>query len=95
MFTRVGRSLGRSAATAATAALLLTVPAFAQDAASAPEYGQGAGVTRARTLPRTGDGGQVDGGSVLPAAGIGALIVVATGAALTMRRRPAGRFVRA
>jgi MYXO-CTERM domain-containing protein len=95
MIKQVGRSLGRSTATAAAALLLLTVPAFAQDAANAPEYGQGAGVTRARTLPRTGDGSQSVSGTVLPAAGAGALLVLAAGAAVTMRRRTSRQVVRA
>ena len=80
--------------TAAAAAVLLAVPAFAQDASPAPEYGQGAGVTRARTLPRTGDGSLASSDSVLPAVGVGGLLVLATGAALTLRRRPARQVAR-
>jgi len=48
--------LGGAVVALAAAALLHAAPASAQEGGPAPEYGQGAGVTRARTLPRAGAG---------------------------------------
>ena len=62
--------------------VLCVAPAFAQDAAPSPEYGQGAGVTRARTLPRTGDGSYADSQSPEPAADSSLLLLLGGAAAL-------------
>jgi len=54
MSSRLRGTLGRAVMVAGLAALLST-PVFAQETPPG-EYGQGAGVQRARTLPNTGDG---------------------------------------
>ena len=95
MIRQARGKLGRALAIAAAGSLFLVVPAFAQDAANAPEYGQGAGVTRARTLPRTGDGSSVavptdqllfDGSLLLLLGGAGGIVVGVSGGMLVARR---------
>ena len=85
----------RALAAAAVGSLLFVAPAFAQDAASAPEYGQGAGVTRARTLPRTGDGSSVpvaseqlllDGSLLLLLGGAAGMVIGVSGGMVVARR---------
>jgi hypothetical protein len=92
--------LVRAIGVVAVGSILLVVPAFAQDAASSPEYGQGAGVTRARTLPRTGDGAAVatsadqllvDGSLLLLLGGAAGIVVGVSGGMVIARRDPVRR----
>ncbi len=86
MLSNLRGSLARGLAVAGLAAMVLSVPAFAQETAPAPEYGQGAGVTRARTLPRTGSG-LVDEYALPLAAGAAVLALGASGGLLYSRRQ--------
>jgi len=89
MLTRVSGSLGRGVALAGLLAALFALPAFAQETPPA-EYGQGAGVTRARTLPRTGGGDDPSGNLPIPAlVGVAGLALGAAGGMAVSRRRAA------
>ena len=92
MLKSVRGPLGRGLAMAGLGAVLLAMPAFAQEAPPG-EYGEGAGVTRARTLPATGGMGD---DYLLPAvAGVaGIALGAAGGVTYAMRRRPARGLAR-
>ncbi len=81
--------LGGAVAALAAAALLYAAPASAQEGASAPEYGQGAGVTRARTLPQTGDGPAHPRNEWAAATAL--VLAAGAGATLVARRQARGR----
>ena len=92
MSGRLRGALGRGAMIAGLAALLGT-PVFAQETPPS-EYGQGAGVQRARTLPRTGDGSSsTDLALTVGIAAVG-LALGAAGGALYASRRPGTRLAR-
>jgi len=82
-------TFGSVVATLAAATLLYAAPASAQEGASAPEYGQGAGVTRARTLPQTGDGSAHPRNEWAAAAAL--VLAAGAGATLVARKQARGR----
>jgi len=86
-------TVARGVAVAGLATLLVAVPAFAQEDTTNPaEYGQGAGVQRARSLPRTGDGPAESGLPIQLAVGAaGIALGGAAGFAFASRRKLAAR----
>jgi hypothetical protein len=85
-------TLGRNVAAAGLVALLST-PVFAQETPPS-EYGQGAGVQRARTLPRTGDGSSSTDLTLTAAIAAAGLALGAAGSALYAARRSGVRVAR-
>ena len=93
MLDRMRGTVARGAAVAGLATLLVAVPAFAQDSTQPAEYGQGAGVQRARSLPRTGDGPADSGVPIQLAIGAaGVALGGAAGFAFASRRKLGARL---
>src|SRR4051794_41930470 len=93
MLDKMRGTVARGVAVAGLASLLVAVPAFAQETGTQPaEYGQGAGVQRARSLPRTGDRPAAGGLPIQPAIrAAGASLGAAGGVALPPRPTPTPR----
>jgi hypothetical protein len=88
MLSSARGALTRSVVVAVFATLVVAVPAFAQQDTTPPaEYGQGAGVQRARSLPRTGGGSANEGLSLEVALGAAGAVLGGTGGFLLATRR--------